>query len=199
MKEFSIPMALMDFVPVVLFAVAAVMLQRELYYRMGKGAFALFAAGTIDVICAGFCKALYKLLYAAGICDLEPLNSIFFPLQSIGFLLAGLGVIAMIRHKRSTEELKSVAPVAVTGTMFFVTIMIVGLGLMFAGLCIFAARLKKPAVIVMFVLSFICMLGMGYLSSRDFSSSAVNWVAQSVNTVAQLLLLLGVLQLRKQI
>ncbi len=197
MKEFSIPMALMDFVPVALFAVAAVMLQRELYYRMGKGAFALFAAGTIDVICAGFCKALYKLLYATGICDLEPLNSVFFPMQSIGFLLAGLGVIAMIRHKQSTEELKSVAPAVVTGTMFFVAMMIVGLGFMFAGLCVLAARLKKPVVIVLFVLSFVCMLGMGYLSSRDFTSASVNWIAQSVNTAAQLLLLLGVLQLRK--
>ncbi|MCR5822880.1 MAG: hypothetical protein K6G60_00450 [Lachnospiraceae bacterium] len=197
MKEFTVPMALMDFLPVILFAVAAVLLQREFYYKMGKGAFALFAAGTIDVICAGFCKALYKLLYAAGICDLEPFNSIFFPLQSIGFLLAGLGVIAMVCRKQSENELKSVAPVAVTGTMFFVSIMIVGLGLMFTGLCILAARMKKPLVIVFFVLSFICMLGMGYLSSRDFSGSAVNWMAQCINTGAQLLLLLGVLQLRK--
>ena len=60
MKEFSVPMALVDFIPVLLFAVAAIMLQRDLYNKMSKGAFALFATGTIDIIFAGFLKALGK-------------------------------------------------------------------------------------------------------------------------------------------
>ena len=64
MKEFSVSMAVVDFLPVILFAAASVLLQRDLYNKMSKGAFALFAAGTIDVICAGALKALYKLLYA---------------------------------------------------------------------------------------------------------------------------------------
>ena len=50
MKDYSVSMALVDFIPVILFAVAAVMLQRDLYFKMSKGAFALFAAGTIDII-----------------------------------------------------------------------------------------------------------------------------------------------------
>ena len=45
MKEFSVGMALTDFVPVILFAIAAILLQRDLYAKMSKGAFALFAAG----------------------------------------------------------------------------------------------------------------------------------------------------------
>lgn len=39
--EFSVPMALADFVPVVLFLIGAILLQRELYPRLGKGQFAL--------------------------------------------------------------------------------------------------------------------------------------------------------------
>ena len=50
MKEYSVLMALVDFIPVFAFAAAAVILQRALYNKMSKGAFALFAAGTIDVI-----------------------------------------------------------------------------------------------------------------------------------------------------
>ena len=38
--EFSVPMALADFVPVVLFLIGAILLQRELYPRLGKGQFA---------------------------------------------------------------------------------------------------------------------------------------------------------------
>ena len=100
MKEYSIAMALVDFIPVICFAVGSVYLMRDLYNKMSKGAFALFAAGTIDVICAGALKALYKLLYAAGVCDFTPLNAMFFPVQSIGFLLAGLGLVAMLCHRQ---------------------------------------------------------------------------------------------------
>ena len=63
MKDFSIPMALADCVPVFLFAAAAILLMRDLYNKMSKGAFALFAAGTIDVTCAGALKATYKRDY----------------------------------------------------------------------------------------------------------------------------------------
>ncbi len=57
MYEFSIPMALMDYLPVAFFAVTMVLLQRDLYNKLVKGAYTLFAAGTINVFCAGFCKA----------------------------------------------------------------------------------------------------------------------------------------------
>ena len=96
MNEFSVAMALVDYVPVVLFAIAAVLLQRDLYDKMSKGAFALFAAGTVNIFCAGFLKATWKLLYAAGVCDFQALDAMFFPVQSIGFLLAGLGIVAMV-------------------------------------------------------------------------------------------------------
>ena len=105
MKDFSISMALVDYVPVICFAVAAVILMRDLYNKMSKGAFALFAAGTIDITCAGALKATYKLLYAAGICDFEALNAMFFPVQSIGFLLAGIGMLAMLCHKQTKNSI----------------------------------------------------------------------------------------------
>ncbi len=96
MNDFSIAMALVDYIPVVFFAIAAVILLRDMYNKMSKGAFALFAAGTIDIICAGGLKATYKLLYAAGICDFQALDHLFFPMQSIGFLLAGIGMVAVL-------------------------------------------------------------------------------------------------------
>ena len=92
----SVPMALVDFVPVILFLIAAVILQRGLYDRMSKGAFALFAGGTVMAVCAGLVKAVWKLLYVLNVCDFERLNQAFFPMQSVGFLLAGIGVAALL-------------------------------------------------------------------------------------------------------
>ena len=86
MKNFSVSMALVDFIPVILFAVAAVILMRTLYNKMSKGAFAL---------------------------------------------------------------------------------------------------------------SFVCSLGMGYLSSKDFAEASMNWIAEGVNVIGQGTLLLGVVLLKK--
>ena len=197
-KEFSVPMALVDFIPVILFAIAAVMLQRDLYNKMSKGAFALFAAGTIDVICSGALKALYKLLYAAGVCDFVRLNDMFFPVQSIGFLLAGIGVVAMLVHKQG-ETLPAVAaaPAVFSGTFVFVGLMVAGLGCMDFGLVAIAKKLKKPAAIVLLCVSFVMCLGMGYLSTKNFEKASLNWIAEGVNVVGQLCFLLAAVLMRK--
>lgn len=195
MKDFSVSMALVDFIPVICFAIAAIFLQRDMYNKMSKGAFALFAAGTINITCAGALKATYKLLYAAGVCDFEALNAMFFPVQSIGFLLAGIGVIATVTHKQSATL--AVAPPAFSGTFVFVGLMVAGLGLMDVGLCIIAAKMQKPRLIIFFVISFVCSLCMGYLSSQDFANAAMNWIAEGVNVVGQGLFLLGAYLLHK--
>ena len=197
MNDFSVTMALVDYIPVLFFAVAGVILMRDLYSKMSKGAFALFAAGVIDVTIAGALKATWKLLYAAGICDFAALNAMFFPVQSIGFLLAGIAMLAMLVHPQTERAALAVAPPVFTGTFVFVGLMVAGLGIMDTVLCILAAKLKKPWLIAIFVVSFVCSLGMGYLSSKDFAEAAMNWIAQGVNVVGQGLLLLGTVLLHK--
>ena len=197
MKEFTVPMALLDYVPVIFFGIAVIILQRDLYNKMSKGAFALFAAGTIDVLFAGVLKATYKLLYALGVCDFDALNVMFMPLQSIGFLLAGLGIIAMFSHKQGMTSAAVVAPTVFKGTFLFVGMMIAGIGCIDAGLIILARKMKKKGAIVCFVLSFIFILGMGYLSSKDFSKGYMNYIAEVENMIGQAILLTGTLILHK--
>ncbi len=190
MYEFSVLMGLTDYVPVALFAVSMVLMQRDLYNKMPKYAFACFAAGTINIFIAGFLKATWKLLYAAGLCDFHVLNTMFLPTQSLGFLLAGLGIILMFTPQKKAAL--AVAPPLFSGTLLFIPMMVLGLGAICSCLSILAAKLKKKALIVVFVLCFVCYMGMGYLASRDSSSAAMNWIEQGVNTLGQLLLLIGV-------
>ena len=197
MKDFSVSMALVDYIPVIFFGIAAVILMRDLYNKMSKGAFALFAAGCIDIVCAGALKATYKLLYAAMICDFEALNAMFFPVQSIGFLLAGIGILSMLCHKQTKNAALAVAPPVFSGTFVFVGLMVAGLGLTDVVLCILAAKLKKTKLIILFALSFVCSLCMGYLSSQDFARASMNWIAEGVNVVGQGALLWGAVLLHK--
>jgi hypothetical protein len=66
-----------------------------------------------------------------------------------------------------------------------------------AVLCILSAKLKKPWMIALFALSFVCSLCMGYLSSQNFAETSMNWIAEGVNVVGQGTFLVGVVLLHK--
>ena len=187
----SVPMALVDFIPVILYTACTVVLQRGLYSRMSKGAFALFSAGTIMSITAGLFKATWKLLYALEICDFDRLNQCFFPMQSVGFLFAGLALMAMVFVDQKLEATYSAAPAVFAGTGIFVAVSILGILGMCLGLSVEAKRRNKKLAMVMFIITFIFMLMMGYLSSKDFEKASMNWIAEGVNIVGWTIFLIG--------
>ncbi len=205
-------MALVDYIPVLMFLAAAVILQRDLYKSMSKGAFALFSAGTITVFVAGFYKATWKLLYAAGVCDFTPLNKSFFPMQTTGFVLAALGMLALLCHKQGDENklnsvavipalgvlLTAAAPTEYSGTMIFVMLMVLGVLILDVGLIIISARKKQILAAVIYGISFVFVMGMGYLSSKDFAEASMNWIAEFTNVLGQGTFLLATWMLHKK-
>lgn len=215
---YTVPMALVDFIPVFFFLVGSIVLQRCLYNKMSKGAFALFAAGTINVFIAGFLKALYKLLYAAGVCNFERLNVMFFPYQSIGFVLAAIGLVAMMTARQGEGKIYSVAlpllpillldadlltatpgsePPLYEGTIIFIMMMVIGLGTMDVIMAIIGFKMKKPGAAICFIVSCLFSMMMGYLATKTFDNAILNWMAELVNTIGQALLMLGALTLKK--
>lgn len=187
--DFTIEMALVDYIPVVFFAIAAVILMGDLRNKMSALNFLVFSLGVSGVAIAGACKATWKLIYASSQVDIAFLNKMFFPTQSVGFLLAGIGILAMLIAKKNR--------VYGVNTFVFIGMMVAGLGILDAGLCVLAAKLKKGGAVAIFVLSFICSLCMGYLSSQDFAEAIWNWIAEGINVVGQGTLLLGVVMLHK--
>ena len=194
----SVPMAIVDFIPVALFFVSTIILMRDLYHMMSKGAFALMAGGFIVVFMAGVFKATWKLLYALNVCDFAALNSAFFPMQSTGFVLAAIGLLALVAFpKQGKKTLAVAAPAVFSGTMIFVVLLILGTAGVSAALSVIAGKMKRKRYIVLFVLYLVLMLTMGYLSSRDFADPKMNWIGEGVNIIGQLLLFFGVLGLDK--
>ena len=188
----SIPMAIVDFIPVILFFIAMILVQRDVYFSLKKWGFSCLAAGSIMVFCAGLFKATHKILLACGVpdADISALNASFFPMQGTGFLLVFLGMLSPVFSKK---ERTLMAPV----TIVFLAGQIVGCAGMQAMLAIWAAKLKKPVAIVLFIVAFIAMLGMGYLSSKFDDSSSMHWIAQLTNIVSNGALLGGVVILHK--
>ncbi len=191
MYDFSIGMALVDYIPVLFFAIGAMILIGDLYNKMNKIVFAIFSSGVMNVMLAGFFKATWKLLVASGVSGFDKLNAMFFPMQTLGFLFAGVGIILMLVQKKKAHY--AMEPL----TLICIIGMVGGLGCLDAGLCVLAKKMKKPALIAVFVVSFVCCLGMGYLSSKDFEQAAMNWIAEGVNVVGQGTFLIGVRMLHK--
>ena len=192
MKEFTIPMALVDLLPVLFFFAGSYRIARDLRRRMNVFTGILCFGGLFLSTAAGVLKALYKLLYAAGAGDFGWMSPQFFPNQAFGFLLLGAGFTLVVLKKEKKPEFLSVIPV-----MALVAIMIVGLGAMDASLCFLASKLKKRNALVLFIISFFLVLGMGYLSSKDFTSASMNWIAQGVNVAGQFLFMAGCVILHK--
>lgn len=197
MYDVSVSMALVDYIPVILFGITAALLQKDLFGKMSRGSYTLFAAGTVEIFTAGFLKATWKLLYAAGICDFAIFNKMMMPLQSLGFLLIGISMIATLCRKSRKKAALAVVPPVFGGTVIFIMMMVLGLGSLCACLSVLAVKLKKKLPVALFVLSFVCYMGMGYLSSRDSTSAAINWIEQGINCLGQALLLGGTVILHK--
>ena len=182
-------MALVDYIPVIFFAIAAAILISDLKNKMGGLNHLIFSLGMTAIAVAGAAKASWKLLVAANIADIQILNKMFMPTQSVGFLLAGLALILMLIAKKN--RLNGV------NTFVFIGMMVAGLALIDTVLAILAAKLKKGGAAMLFIISFLCSLCMGYLSSQDFAEAIWNWIAQCVNIVGQGTLLLGAISLHK--
>ena len=127
MNGVTVSMALVDVVPVVLFLIAAVLLMRDLYNKMSKGAFALFAAGTLMIVVAGVYKAIWKLLYALNLCDFIALNQVFFPMQTTGFVLTAIALIALLTVRQGNTLAAAAAPLTYESSLIFVVLTVLGL------------------------------------------------------------------------
>lgn len=195
MNDITVAMAIVYFIPVALFFAAALILQRDLYNKMVKGAFALLATGSIMVLVGGIYKALWKILFALKIADVPALSGAFFPLQGPGFLLVFFAFIGMFsKYNKKTATLNGVAIVPVfSSNLPFVGLQTLGCAGMQWCLFVIAKKMKKPLAMAMFVIAFVTMLGMGYLSAKFDDSSSMHWMAQTVNIVSTGALLCGVL------
>jgi len=90
-NDFSVGLALLDYVPVAAFGAAIVTVAASF-------SSALFLIGAVISLAAGMLKATWKLIYGASGRDIVWMNKPFVPLQSGGWLLMLAGVLANIKR-----------------------------------------------------------------------------------------------------
>ena len=205
-----------DILPVVFFLLGSIILLRTLYSKRVKGCYCLLAAGSIRVFSAGILKALHKIVMGSFQVDYIILDKQFTPTQSIGFILLFLALLGRFTLKNTkyvqektraitlpvlalflAEEIKigdSGLP-AFTNSWPFLAIRIIGAGGFLVRLTIISFKRKRIPEAVLFLVSIVLMVSMGYLSTKRGYEGA--WMQISCNVLYQLCFFIGCLLLKK--
>lgn len=88
-KRFSMPLAIVDAVPVLLFLTNCILIGSAMRS-------ALFLVGAVLCFAAGFFKVIWKVCIAASGNDHSWLNRAFLPVMMTGFVLLILGIVLAI-------------------------------------------------------------------------------------------------------
>lgn len=86
MEEFTLSLALVDFIPVLAFGIAIIMISSGFNS-------ALFLIGAIISLLAGVFKVTWKLILGTTKKDVKWLNKSFIPMQSGGWVIMLLGIL----------------------------------------------------------------------------------------------------------
>ena len=216
-QDYSIIMGLVDLLPVILFTLSGCIIIKVMFNELRKPFAVMICSGVTLSITAGLFKALWKILLALNVCDFYPFNVMFMPIQSLGFILMGVGLISLLFKKKEEKSGDKVnvatlpvilATLAATpaikedGSIVFIAFLVIGAAMIATSLSYLAVKNKNWICLILFIVNFVGLIIMGAMkplsSKMGLDVTAANWVEQSVNTVAQAALLVGAYLMNKK-
>ena len=186
-EEYSIALALVDFIPTFLFPIGAYFFQKFFKQQKSKQSQILWIVGGLLVFLGGFLKAIWKLNMALTQNDILVLSDSLFVLQSIGFTCLFIGTFLFIRRRSIKTDISKSTPLTALAVwkipfMAIQTLTCIGT----YGLLIryaFKNKNKKGAfLLIMAVIIIFLMVGL----SGSAMTISIQWVAELINTLGQL-------------
>jgi hypothetical protein len=187
-ETYTLGLALLDFVPNLLFLIGAYFLVNLANQVSGKLPGRTMAIGTGLIILGGILKASWKLLYALHIADIQLFNQALFVLQAPGFALMFFSVILILRStiQKHTDAvaialwkipLLAIITLASLGSYGILAFLSFRRGIKFAAWC--------------YILTIIFVLGMSGMAGGADQSIRMQWVEEGINSIGQLVFALG--------
>jgi hypothetical protein len=181
-EPYSLGLALVDFIPSLAFAIGAYFLIRLVQRECGKPCAYLMIAGCSLVFMAGFLKALWKLLYALNLADIQLLSEAQFVLLAPGFFLMLIATVRFSRMMRHTAVPLAAMAAWKIPLMFVMVVSSLGVYGILTYLC-FQRHLRLAAV--GFIIAFLGILAMGGMAGGS-QTVRMQWIAESINSLAQI-------------
>lgn len=182
MDTYTLPLALLDFVPNLAFAFGAWFLVKLAAAEHPRPGLPLMVAGSLFVFLGGTLRALWKLLFTLGVGDFVLIGNQQFVMSGIGFLLMMLAMLLLVRRARPVLAQPALALAA--WKIPFLVVMILS-NLVAQGLLVSLAFQRKiTASGVLFVVSILCTLAMSALAGGE-QTIPRQWVAEITNSFGQ--------------
>ncbi len=197
--NYSVIMAIVDFIPVLFYFLAAWLVASDLYQHVTKTVYGFLAAGSLMCFIGGAFKALWKLLFCFGI-NYPAFFTSFFPMQAPGFMLYFVGLLMAMKQlkKKPTGEALNVVAATVTSSVPLLAFQSIGSTGSLICLSILGFKNKNALAGIFFILSIVFIFGMVGLSATiDSSLGWANWLEQGVNSIGQIFFYLGARSMHK--
>lgn len=200
MEDFTLGLALYDFVPVVLTGIAVLYIARAI--KMSGVPSASFAGlGAVLVFTAGLSKAAWKLIATLTNQDIAWLATLLFPLMAPGFALLAAGVWAGQRQRALRTALFWIVPFAAIALAFtfaiyrmsqgvergwFMPIMaLASLSNIVLTVLLFRMAWKRGsrAIAILFTINLAMVFALIPIAQMDSHSIAMHWLEQTLTAV----------------
>ena len=199
--DYTVSLALVDFLPVALSCIGTVLLARSAQHRVA-GVQRWGLLGAVLVTTGGACKAIWKIVIAATGTDVYWLDDLLFVFLMPGFALLAWALVSAVRGQqvRRTPFVGALILGAIALASHKVWPLLVGTAVFSITMTVAAVLLAKRAndnvAVGMFAFQLTVVPLLAILGSPSISqSSATQWLEESVNTLAQAALAYGALRL----
>jgi hypothetical protein len=190
--SYTVPLALYDYVPVLLSGLGSILLVRYAAARM-PGLAPIGWAGVVLTVAGGLCKASWKLVVAATGTNLERLEQLLFPLLAVGFTLLAFVLMSVLLERRAPRwPFALILGLGAVGALLARTMApllgvtsLMSLSIVFMAMIV-AWRAKVLLAVVLFAINVVGVLALVPLGSdRIEQTEPLQWIEQSINTAAQ--------------
>lgn len=190
----SILLALIDFIPVVLFAVGCYFLLKYAYRNTSKGFFALMLIGVLITFTRGMSKATWKILYAITNNNITPFNNSQMYLLATGTTMIFISVISIfVRHKKAKKTSTMLSLPFFVPVICILTASTIGY-LALLSIISFDKKHKKAGTAFLIYLAIgLFMAGASSLGEYEI----VHWICEFVNILGSCTLIYGTYHLNK--
>ncbi|WP_244932133.1 hypothetical protein [Nocardioides sp. W7] len=207
--EYNLPLAVEDFVPVILAGAAFVILAGAVRARIPR-AYGIALAGGLLVTLGGLAKATWKTLVASGCWDYPILENLLFPCIAGGFAAVAWAAMSMVKGREVSPWPYVLFPAAAgigaawmsisSGSYENWPLLIaaaVGASVLGITLAVAAFKAGKTSVGVLLVIYTVGTNCLPPLAAQPDQSLELQWGEQLTNSAVQLCFLLSALWLRE--
>lgn len=212
MHDYTVNLALFDYVPIALSAMAMIYICRIAGDR-GDINGLICRSGAVLIISGGLLKATWKLIVAASGHDIVWMNKALFICLAPGFVLLSSALLLPRAQNMTRNSLLVICALLIAvyalltsrfpeqryGFFWLLSITTLGNAVMIATLTMKAWRVQHAVASLLFVASFVGTLTLSGLARIPEQTAALQWLEEGINTLAQLALLLGSLNLYRRI